>query len=84
MMRLVLDLAGLHRFWAVIVFNAMLAEIAMSLAAPWPLKLIPDDALVNHKLPEWLSWAHQYGIGRNTLGVALFAGVAGDFQVGDP
>jgi subfamily B ATP-binding cassette protein MsbA len=24
----------------------------MSLAAPWPLKLVLDDALVHHKLPD--------------------------------
>jgi ABC-type multidrug transport system fused ATPase/permease subunit len=54
----------------------MLLEIAMSLAAPWPLKLVLDDALANHHLPQWLEWAHHYGIGRNTLGVALFAGIA--------
>ena len=48
----------------------------MSLAAPWPLKLVLDDALGNHHLPAWLEWAHQLGIGRNTLGVALFAGIA--------
>ena len=54
----------------------MLVEIAMSLAAPWPLKLVLDDALGHHKLPEWLAWAHDYGFGRHSLGVALFAGVA--------
>ncbi|SHM46533.1 ATP-binding cassette, subfamily B, MsbA [Bradyrhizobium lablabi] len=54
----------------------MLVEIAMSLAAPWPLKLVLDDALGHHKLPDWLAWAHDYGFGRHTLGVALFAGVA--------
>jgi subfamily B ATP-binding cassette protein MsbA len=54
----------------------MLVEIAMSLAAPWPLKIVLDDALVHHKLPDWLAWAHNYGIGRHTLGVALFAGIA--------
>ena len=48
----------------------------MSLAAPWPLKLVLDDALVHRKLPDWLAWAHDYGIGRNTLGVALFAGLS--------
>jgi ABC-type multidrug transport system fused ATPase/permease subunit len=58
------------------VFIAMLVEIAMSLAAPWPLKLVLDDALVHHKLPNWLAWAHDHGIGRNTLGVALFAGLS--------
>jgi ABC-type multidrug transport system fused ATPase/permease subunit len=74
--RLVLDLVRPYRSWLVIVFVAMLVEIAMSLASPWPLKLILDDALGNHKLPAWLAWAHDYGIGRDTLGVALFAGLA--------
>jgi ABC-type multidrug transport system fused ATPase/permease subunit len=74
--RLVLDLLRPYRGWLLIVFIAMLVEIAMSLAAPWPLKLVLDDALGHHKLPYWLAWAHDYGFGRHTLGVALFAGVA--------
>jgi len=72
----VLQLIRPYRGWLVIVFIAMLAEIVMSLAAPWPLKLVLDDALVHHKLPDWLAWAHDYGIGRNTLGVAVFAGLS--------
>jgi subfamily B ATP-binding cassette protein MsbA len=52
----------------------MLVETLMSLAAPWPLKLVLDDALGTHKLPAALEWAHEYGFGRHTLGVALFAG----------
>jgi ABC-type multidrug transport system fused ATPase/permease subunit len=76
MTRLVLGLVRPYRGWLVIVFIAMLVEIAMSLAAPWPLKLVLDDALVKHKLPEWLAWAHNYGIGRHALGVALFAGLS--------
>ena len=74
--RLVLNLLRPYRGWLIIVFIAMLVEIAMSLAAPWPLKLVLDDALGHHKLPDWLAWAHDYGFGRHTLGVALFAGVA--------
>jgi subfamily B ATP-binding cassette protein MsbA len=31
---------------------------------------------VNHKLPDWLAWAHSYGIGRHAVGVALFAGLS--------
>jgi ABC-type multidrug transport system fused ATPase/permease subunit len=73
---LVLQLVRPYRGWLVIVFIAMLVEIAMSLAAPWPLKLVLDDALGHHKLPDWLAWAHNYGISRNTLGVALFAGIS--------
>ncbi|MET0220752.1 MAG: ABC transporter ATP-binding protein [Tardiphaga sp.] len=76
MTRLVLDLLKPYRGWLAIVFVAMLVEIAASLAAPWPLKLVLDDALGNHHLPDWLAWAHDYGIGRHTLGVALFAGIA--------
>jgi len=77
MSRLVVDLLRPYRGWLVIVFVAMLVEIAMGLAAPWPLKLVIDDALGNHHLPHWLNWAHEYaGFGKHTLGVALFAGVA--------
>jgi subfamily B ATP-binding cassette protein MsbA len=72
----VLELVRPYHRWLVIVFVAMLVEIAMSLAAPWPLKLVLDDALGNHHLPEWLAWAHDYGIGRHTMGVAVFAGIA--------
>ncbi len=74
--RLVLTLIRPYRAWLGLVFGAMLVEIAMSLAAPWPLKLVLDDALVNRHLPDWLAWAHNHGIGRNSLGVALFAGIA--------
>src|ERR1700761_8652029 len=74
---LVMDLLRPYRRWLVIVFAAMIVEIAMGLAAPWPLKLVIDDALGNHHLPHWLAWAHEYaGFGKHTLGVALFAGVA--------
>ena len=76
MTSLVLELLRPYHGWLLIVFVAMLVEIAMSLAAPWPLKLVLDDALGKHQLPEWAAWAHDYGIGRHTLGVALFAGIA--------
>jgi len=76
MTRLVLELLRPYRGWLGIVFAAMLVEIAMSLLAPWPLKLVLDDALGHHKLPEWAAWAHDAGIGHHTMGVALFAGLA--------
>jgi ABC-type multidrug transport system fused ATPase/permease subunit len=76
MSRLVLELVRPYRGWLSVVFAAMLVEIGASLAAPWPLKLVIDDALGNHHLPHWLAWAHDYGFGKHTLGVALFAGVA--------
>jgi ABC-type multidrug transport system fused ATPase/permease subunit len=73
---LVLQLLRPYRGWLLIVLLAMLIEIAMSLAAPWPLKLVLDDALGKHHLPDWLAWAHNDGFARTTLGVALFAGVS--------
>src|ERR1700760_2373654 len=76
MLRLVLELVRPYRGWLSVVFAAMLVEIGASLAAPWPLKLVIDDALGNHHLPHWLEWAPDYGFGKHTLGVALFAGVA--------
>ncbi len=76
MTRLVVDLLRPYRWWLAIVLAAMMVEIAATLAAPWTLKLVLDDALGQHRLPEWLSWAHDYGIGHHAMGVALFAGLA--------
>ena len=75
MMPFVRELVRPYGKWLAIVLAAMLVETLMSLAAPWPLKLVLDDALGAHKLPQALEWAHEYGFGRHTLGVALFAGV---------
>jgi len=76
MMRFVRELVRPYHGWLIVVFAAMIVETLMSLAAPWPLKLVLDDALSNKQLPAWLSWAHDLGIGRHTMGVALFAGLA--------
>jgi hypothetical protein len=62
--------------WLVIVFAAMMVETLMSLASPWPLKIVLDNALGHDKLPEWLAWVHDLGIDRDTMGLALFAGLA--------
>ncbi len=74
--RLVFDLLRPYRRWLVVVFAAMIVEVLMALAAPWPLKLVLDDALGAHHLPAWLEWAHRAGISRHALGVALFAGLS--------
>ncbi len=36
------------------IFLAMLVETAMSLATPWPLKIILDSVVGHHKLAPWL------------------------------
>jgi ABC-type multidrug transport system fused ATPase/permease subunit len=65
-----------YRGWLVIVFAAMMVETLMSLASPWPLKVVLDNALGHDKLPEWLTWVHDLGIDRDTMGLALFAALA--------
>jgi len=57
MIRLVARLLRPYRGWVAIVLIATLVETAMSLAAPWPLKIILDNVLGGHKLPHWL---HQF------------------------
>ena len=37
-----------------IVLGAMLVETAMSLASPWPLKIVLDNVVGKHHLPAWM------------------------------
>jgi len=54
MFRLIRELLRPYRGKLLIVLAAMLAETAMSLASPWPLKIIIDNVVGNHKLPHVL------------------------------
>jgi subfamily B ATP-binding cassette protein MsbA len=76
MLALVRMLVRPYRTWVLIIFSAMLVETLMSLASPWPLKIVLDNALGHDRLPEWLLWVHDLGIDRDTMGLALFAGLA--------
>lgn len=60
--------------WLTIVFIAMLIETAMSLAAPWPLKIIIDNVVGTHKMPDWLLWVQELPGGTTKSGLALWAG----------
>jgi ABC-type multidrug transport system fused ATPase/permease subunit len=39
-----------------IILAAMLVQMAMSLAVPWPLKIILDNVVGNHRPPQWIDW----------------------------
>jgi ABC-type multidrug transport system fused ATPase/permease subunit len=54
MIRLIRELIRPYRGTLVIILLAMMVETAMSLAAPWPLKVIIDNVVGSHKLPHWL------------------------------
>src|SRR6516164_10311343 len=77
MLRLIRELIRPYRGTLVIILLAMLVETAMSLAAPWPLKIIIDNVAGSHKLPGWMH--HDLGpILENTskMHVAMLAALA--------
>ena len=54
MFRLIRELIRPYRGKLLIILTAMLVETAMSLANPWPLKIIIDNVIDHHKLPHLL------------------------------
>jgi len=85
MARLVLGLARPYRWWLSIVLVAMLVETLAGLAAPWPLKIVIDNAIGGRAAPRWL--ASLVGPGPvgdpravaafAALGLVLIAGIGG-------
>jgi ABC-type multidrug transport system fused ATPase/permease subunit len=55
------------------VLGSMLVQTLTSLAAPWPLKVILDNVVGNHRLPDWLEWIHRFQIAQSKSGLALLA-----------
>jgi len=72
----ILELIRPYRKWLVIVFAAMLVETAMSLAGPWPIKVIIDNVVGSHPLPQWLRWVHDLPIAQDKMGLAVAAALA--------
>ena len=62
MLSLIRQLVRPYRGTLTIILVAMMVETAMSLAAPWPLKIIIDNVAGGHRLPLWL---------RNAIGPVL-------------
>jgi hypothetical protein len=75
MARLVLKLIQPYRGWLAIVFLAMLVETAMTLATPWPLKIVIDNVIGTRPLPEWLSWIRDLPLGNSQAGLATLAAI---------
>ena len=51
-----ISLSRPYRKWVIIILLAMLIESLMSVATPWPLKIIIDDIVGHGTLPKWLHW----------------------------
>src|SRR6266481_9052402 len=58
------------------ILCAMLVQTLMSLAAPWPLKIVLDNVVGSHKLPHWLHQLLQPLLsGTNKMQIAAAAGM---------
>ena len=77
MWKLLRQLIRPHGGLLVIILSAMMVETAMSLAAPWPLKIIIDNVAGGHHLPGWLrDLAGPALANESRMQVALFAALA--------
>ena len=76
MTRLILELTRPYRWIIAIVLAAMLVQTAMSLAAPWPLKIILDNVLVvKHPLPHWMTALLPALGGKNEIDIVGLAAI---------
>jgi ABC-type multidrug transport system fused ATPase/permease subunit len=77
MTRLILDLTKPYRWVIAIILAAMLVQLAMSLAGPWPLKIILDNVVVSKQPPP--SWMKELlgllGGGDNRAHIAELAAI---------
>jgi len=77
MIRLIRELVRPYRGTLLIILLAMLVETAMSLATPWPLKIILDNVVGSHKMSPWLAdLLHPWMDGRHQMHIAALAAIA--------
>ena len=74
---LLLQLLGPRRRTLAVIVAGMLVQTAMSLAAPWPLKVVIDTVVGGHRQPEWINWLLTLlGGADHRSHIAVAAGVA--------
>lgn len=77
MWRLIRELIRPYRISLLVILSAMLIETAMSLAAPWPLKIIIDNVVGHHRLTPWVDDLVRPMLeGGQKMQVAAFAALA--------
>jgi subfamily B ATP-binding cassette protein MsbA len=76
LVKLVWTMVSPYKKWHLFIFMAMVVETAMSLATPWPLKIIIDNVIGHHKLPGWLLWMDKVFPGENKVQFAAVAAVS--------
>jgi subfamily B ATP-binding cassette protein MsbA len=68
-----ISLSRPYRKYVVIILLAMLLEALIGLAVPWPLKLIIDNVIGHHPLPDFLRWMDSFFPNENYLQLAAVA-----------
>src|SRR5271157_2212710 len=77
MLNLIRQLIRPYRGTLVVILLAMLVETAMSLASPWPLKIIIDNVVGSHKLEPWMEHLLKpFLAGGSKMQIALLAAAA--------
>ncbi|MFG1932697.1 ABC transporter ATP-binding protein [Mycobacterium sp. NPDC048908] len=70
------DLFRPYRRTLAVIIAATLVSMVMTLAAPWPLKVILDNVVGNHRPPMWIVWLFPMVGGTTKTHIAAAAGVA--------
>ena len=76
MTKLVADLVKPYKKWLLLIFAAMLLETAMSLSAPWPLKIIIDNVIGYRPIHSWLQWVEQVIVSGDKLVFGLVVAIS--------
>jgi ABC-type multidrug transport system fused ATPase/permease subunit len=77
MLRLIRELVRPYRGTLLVILLAMLVETAMSLATPWPLKIILDNVVGKHKMAPWLAALfHPWMDGKHQMHIAAIVALA--------
>jgi ABC-type multidrug transport system fused ATPase/permease subunit len=74
--RLIAQLLRPYRRWLAIILLATGVETAMSLAAPWPLKIVLDNVIEEELPPRWLAQVAGWLPGSAVMRVAAAAAIA--------
>jgi ABC-type multidrug transport system fused ATPase/permease subunit len=56
MVRLIAQLLRPYRWYLLVALAATVVQVAMTLASPWPFKLIIDNVALHHPPPAWANW----------------------------
>jgi ABC-type multidrug transport system fused ATPase/permease subunit len=75
MMRLMADLLLPHWRRLAVIASAMVVQVAMSLFAPWPLKVFLDSVVGSGAPPEWIRWLLPIVGGAGKVHIAAATGV---------